>query len=430
MHGRLLAKILAGIVIVGVAAVGCAPAASTPEASAPASVAPPPSGEASQPADPNAVLTREQIIAALKAEGQVVTLESWGFGGLDKEQFPQRFREYTQQEYGVPLELVWDSAGHRGFSQAEQAGLLLGEFVDVLDREEDSIPKTRQLGWDEKINLPQYASVLTNWDGVEDGYIVEDGLGVIYQGFEWLGIAARKDKVDVAGIRDWTDLADPKYKGTIVTYPLVENRGQFIFVGVLNSLIKQGIVQGDLWSEEAWLEGLKWWKQNIEPNVLKYGGTDEMATMLQSGEAGIVLTWGSYVRELQASEWNLRDDVVVPVYPASGMAADRETIRVMKGTKKPVSARVLVNWMLSSDFLMAGWYKDPTTGEEKNRWDITKAQFLTAYAGGINADQRKLVPDWSKPFYPDDPGALIVPVDFPFFAKHIEWAWEQYQQLP
>jgi hypothetical protein len=54
-------------------------------------------------------LTHEQVIEAIKAEGATVTVKSWGFGGLNTDQFPQRFREYTEQTYGVPVELVWDA---------------------------------------------------------------------------------------------------------------------------------------------------------------------------------------------------------------------------------------------------------------------------------------------------------------------------------
>jgi hypothetical protein len=111
------------------------------------------------------------------------------------------------------------------------------------------------------------------------------------------------------------------------------------------------------------------------------------------------------------------------------MATDRETITTPHSSKHPVTARVAVNWMLSRDFLMVGWYKDPETGEEKNRWDLDQRQFLVAYAGGVNAEDRTLVPDWAKPYYPEDPSTMSVAVDQPWLASHIEWTWEQYQQL-
>jgi hypothetical protein len=183
-------------------------------------------------------LTNEQVIEALKAEGATVTVKSWGFGGLNTDQFPQRFREYTEQTYGVPVELVWD-ADDAILDQYEQANKPIGEALDVLDKEEDFFPRLKLLEWIEPINLPRYKEILTNWDRVEPAYIVEDGLGVIYQGFEWLGMCVRKDQVDPESIKDWTDLAKPEFKGKIISYPMDEYRGQLIFTGILNSLIKQ-----------------------------------------------------------------------------------------------------------------------------------------------------------------------------------------------
>jgi len=386
------------------------------------------------PASPRALaadtpLSPQQVADALKAEGSTVSIKSWGFGGMDKDVFPQRFREWTEATYGVPVELVWDPTDAL-YNQYKQANKPIGEAFDVVDKEEDSFPERKLLDWLEKIDQPQYQSVLTNWDGVERSYIVEDGFGIIYQGFEWLGIAARKDKVDPSEIKDWPDLANPKYKGLIITYPMMKDgRARLIFVGILSSLIKNGIVTGELWSEDTWLQGLRWVKQNLEPNILKFVDNNEIRTMMQSGEAGIVLTWGSYVRELQGAEWNLRDDVVVPVYPASGMASDREVITIPKNPKRPVSARVLTNWMLGRDFLMVGWYKDPQTGEERNRWNVTQRQFLVGYAGGINPADRALIPDWAKVYYPEDPAKLSIQVEFPWFASHADWVIEEYDNL-
>ena len=78
-----------------------------------------------------------------------------------------------------------------------------------------------------------------------------------------------------------------------------------------------------------------------------------------------------------------------------GRRAIGETLRVAKGTKHPVAARVLINWMISPDFISAGWTQDPATGTETNTWKLSKQDFLQTYFGGINADGRKLAPKWA-----------------------------------
>jgi ABC-type Fe3+ transport system substrate-binding protein len=407
-------------------------AAATPTAAAatPTAAAATPTAEPSPSAAGNDVLTKEQISAALQAEGRTVFLKSWDFLGLSKDVFPDQFKRWTQAEYGVPVDVVWDST-NGALQQAEQAGKLPSEVgLDVIDSEEDHDPKLNELGWIEKIDQPQYANVLTNWSKVEPAYIVGDGMGAIYQGFEWIGPVARTDKIDVASFKDWTDLAKPEFKGKIVTYVMKDTRGQIIFYAILNSLIKQGIVKGDLWSPEAVTEGLKWFKANIAPNVLKYGDIPEFRTTMQSGEAGTAITWASYIRDIQASDWNARDNVVQALYPVSGIGADREELRVAKGTQHPVGARVLINWMLSRDFLMLGWFKDSPTGTDTNHWGVSKQQFLGAYTGGVNAEDRKLLPDFAVPFYPADPAALTLKIDFGYLAKNLEAVGNEYAALP
>lgn len=430
MNHRLLARGLAGFVVAVIVA-GCG--GSSPSASAAATVTPPSPSAAPSAAGsvaPSSVaLTQDQIVAALKAEGGKVSLSSWDFGGLSADILPAQFKAYTQATYGVPIEVSWDSTG-TALQQAEQANKLPSQVgLDVIDNEEDHNPKYAQLGWVEKMNLPQYASIMTNWDKIDPAYINADATGVVYQGFEWLAPVARKDKVDVSAIKDWTDLANPALKGKILMYTLDNDRGQLTFYAILKSLIKQGIVTGDLWTEDAVKQGLVWFKKNIEPNVLKYVDTDEMRTKMQSGEAGISITWGSYVRELMASDWNKRDNVLVPIYPSSGISADRETVRIAKGTPHPVTARVLANWMIGQDFTMLGWYKDTPTGTETNHWNLTQQQFLGNYAGGISKDWRAVTPDFAKPYYPEDPAALTLLIDTVFFQKHLQWVSDQYKLL-
>jgi ABC-type Fe3+ transport system substrate-binding protein len=384
----------------------------------------------SGPAASSVAMTKDEIAAALASEG-TVTIKSWSFNGLAKTVFPDAFKQYTMDTYGVPVTLVWDDT-NGALQEAEQANKLPSEIgLDVIDSEEDHMPQLQELGWVEKINDPIYDNVLTNWSSVDPAYIVQDGLGVIYQGFEDLSVVARSDKVDVSAIKDWTDLANPALKGLIVMYPIPGDvRGQDLFYAMLNSLIKAGIVQGSITDPASVTAGLQWFKQNIEPNVLQYADIDVMRTKMESGEIGVALTWNSYIRGILSSDWNTRDNVAVPIYPASGSPGDRETLRVATGTVHPVAARVLINWMLSQDFLTAGWTQDPATGVETNKYNLTKQDYLQAYFGGINADMRKLAPAWAAPYYPPDPAAVTLTLDFSFVAQNNEPISNEYKSLP
>jgi uncharacterized lipoprotein len=94
MKAGSLAKALMILTLVALVA-GCG---SAPASQQPAAPADQPTAAADQPAGAAAALTKEQVTEALKAEGLKVTVHSWGFGGLDKDAFPQRFKEHTMQE--------------------------------------------------------------------------------------------------------------------------------------------------------------------------------------------------------------------------------------------------------------------------------------------------------------------------------------------
>ena len=80
--------------------------------------------------------------------------------------------------------------------------------------------------------MPRYKEILTNWDRDGAGvYESRTACGVIYQGFEWLGMCVRKDQVDPESIKDWTDLTKPEFKGKIISYPMDEYRGQLKLAG-------------------------------------------------------------------------------------------------------------------------------------------------------------------------------------------------------
>jgi len=299
---------------------------------------------------------------ALTAEGALVQMSSWGFGGLSSSIIPNAFKDYTNKTYGVPVLVNWTNSSviEAGMTTLPLAGKIISdEGWDAIDKEEDSYKPILALEWTEPINLPQYMPLLTHLPDVEAPYIfhepdmVQDGAdiyGIAYQGFEWFQGVLRKDKVDVSNYKDWTDLSRDEMKGKGIDYAFNDWRGQAVFIGILNSLIKQGTVTGDLWSEDAWTQGITWWKDHMEDKINVYGdiGNDpSKQLLLQSGDAWWGTTWGSYTRGLLGTDWNQKDDVLSPFYPSSGLPADRETLRALKGAPHPVAARVLINWMLS-----------------------------------------------------------------------------------
>ena len=78
-----------------------------------------------------------------------------------------------------------------------------------------------------------------------------------------------------------------------------------------------------------------------------------------------------------------RDDRAVALLSRSGIAADRETLRVVKGAPHPIAARILIELVRDDEFQNVGWYKETPDAEAVNHWNITEADYLVAYAGGV-----------------------------------------------
>jgi hypothetical protein len=201
---------------------------------------------------------------------------------------------------------------------------------------------------------------------------------------------------------------------------------------VLNSLIQQQIITGDLWDIATWEAGLEWWRDNIEKQVLKFGDLGNDPTLrlsLQSGEAWWGGLWGVYTRELLGTDWNRRDDVLAPFYPVSGITADRQTMTPVAGAAHPIAARILINWFVDTEFQHAGWYKETPTTEAVNRWNITEDKYLVVYAGGVAPEHRELMPDWAKPYHPGNPGDLLLTVNWDWYIPNAEAISRAYTRI-
>jgi len=369
----------------------------------------------------------EAIRQAIINEGATVKICSWAYGGLWESHFKDFFREWTMKKYGVPIELTYVFEWYGTMEALLAAGKKLRDMTDVLEIEEDQIYALPD-DWFDVINRPEYMDYLPIWNSIPPENIIENK-HIMQQGFEWLQIVVRKDKVDPAEIKDWVDLANPKYKGRIITYPLSELRGQMIFLGIAKSLVDRGIISGPLFSEDTLLKAMEWYRDNLYPNIRQYVSTGEIRVMMQTGEAWIACTWGVYARELMGTEWNLRDDVLALIYVPHGYPLDRTTLSIAKDADHPTCARILVNFMQSPDFQFLGWYKETPKAEAINRFNVTKRMFLLTCTGGTIPGDRWRMPDWAKPYYPEDPYEYAFEIDWPWYYEHKKWIWENFQKI-
>jgi ABC-type Fe3+ transport system substrate-binding protein len=446
---RLVGVALAGSVA---AACGAAPTATpvpaptqAPAAAAPAAVptAAPSTGGLPANAPKFDLSNAGNVKLALLAEGAEVSISSWGFSGMGTGLFPQKFADLTNKLYGVPVKLNWiGGVFDNALRELPVAGKTIADIgLDVIDKEEESFLAAMAVNWYEPIDMDIYKPLVPNLSKIESVYLFKDQpqnggdiYGAVYQGYEWLQAILRKDKVDVNNYKNWTDLARPELKGHMIDYPFNDSRGHFVFAGFVNEMVKTGKAPGPTFAQPAWEAALKWWKDNnMNDQILKWGdiGNDQvMRGYLQQGTAWAGCLWGVYTRELLGIDWNLKDDVLAPFYPATGILVDRETTSAVRGCKHPTAARILINWMHSIEFNTAGWYKEtPGQGEAVNHWDITPDKFLVSYCGGTYKEMRDSIPDqFTKYFYPD-PASITLINDWKWYNQNAKWISDSYDSI-
>jgi ABC-type Fe3+ transport system substrate-binding protein len=379
---------------------------------------------------------------ALQSEGAEVSITSWGFSGLPETHFIPKFAAYTQKKYGVAVKLNWlQGIYDTALRELPAAGKTAADIgLDVVDKEEDSFAAAMAVNFYEPIDMDQYKPLLSNLDKIEEVYRFRgekvnggDIYGAVYQGYEWLQGLLRQDKVDVKKYNDWWDLTNPELKDKIITYPMNDQRGHFIFAGFVNSLVKSGQA-AKLWDQASWQTALQMWKdKGMEGQIHKWGdlGNDQtMRVMIQSGEAWAGGLWGTYTRGLMASDWNKRDNVIASFIPVGGCVADRETCSATRGAKHPVAARILIDWMMSTEFNTAGWYKEkPEDADATNHWNITEALFLTAYCGGVYPEMRQAIPNWAQNMFIKNPADFTITCDWPWYRQNAEWISKTYEKV-
>jgi len=415
-----------------------------PAAAAPAATAAPAAGTSKLPANaPKFDLSKDgNVKLALLAEGSEVSVSSWGFSGMGTGLFPQKFADYTNKLYGVPVKLNWvTGVFDNALRELPVAGKTIADLgLDVIDKEEESHLAAMAVNWYEPIDMDIYKPLLKNLPKMEKVYIFNgppenggDTYGAIYQGYEWLQAILRQDKVDTKNYVNWTDFARPEMKGKLIDYAFNDSRGHFVFAGFVNELVKSGKAPAPLYSQPAWEAAFKWWKDNnMNDQILKWGdiGNDPvMRGYLQQGTSWGGMTWGVYSRELVGLDWNVKDNVLAQFYPKTGMIVDRETCQAVRGCKHPVAARILIDWMQGTEFNTAGWYSEKPGEEPKNHWNITPDKFLVSYCGGTFKEMRDAVPEQFKKYFNPDPAAYTVLMDWKWYNQNAKWISDTYDKI-
>jgi spermidine/putrescine-binding protein len=356
----------------------------------------------------NKEMTKEEIAAAIEAEGEVI-VANWTYTANDA--LVSEFQKYVNDTYGVDVTLNYvpsqaPSVYLTGIYAAQTAGN--PSPYDVVAIEENY--------WAEAMKQDAVESFLPS------GLVPNQAL--VSQKFQHtpttIGFQATAfptivfSKSRAGWITKLQDLADPRLKGK-VTLPLP---GDITAGGFLITMATE--LGKDYKDPQQMIETVDWVVDNIGPNVLKYT-TDsaEMQQLLRSGAADAVGFWNSLAR-LEYLGGNEDAALLIPpsgVYPVNGY------MWIPKGAPHPVLAQIFIDWRLSP------------SAQFPNDWGIEPGPWAELQEGFLGPGySQDLIPDFIGDdyytFYPtsEQIDQLFLPVEWEAYNAGLDTWMNHYAE--
>jgi ABC-type Fe3+ transport system substrate-binding protein len=334
-------------------------------------------------------MTRDEIAAGLKSEGEV-NVANWTYTANDA--IVGRFQAVVKEEWGVDVKCNYlpsqsPSVYLTNLYTANKAGN--PSPYDVMAIEEPYYVEAKGNGVTQDI-FP--SDLMKNWEPVDKRF-KRDMQAVGFQGTAFPVVVHTTD-----WFKDWKDLADPRLKGK-VTIPQIgdiTNGGHLI--GAAWSMGKDYKKPDDMKAV------VDFFVNQVKPNALTVtSDSAEMQRLLRSGAAQAVCFWNSLARLEQLSGQPGTDKTVYTL-PSAGVPVINGYMWIPKAAPHPLLAQVFLNWRISSDGQIPSdkWPSAPGAGPMK--WQEDKGAWSEIFEGVLYADQEKDVPAWFaesyKKFYP------------------------------
>lgn len=286
-------------------------------------------------AAPAAAETLEELAAKAAAEGEIVWYEANSAEMGDKltaafaKQFPKvklRFQPIAGAQ-GITARIVQETDAK-------------AETADVTTTGIDQIHALTRRGLTERIEWTRY--------GVPAA-LSPDQHAVATTAAIWVVVYNRNKVAAADAPRGWDDLADPKWKGKLGIWAIGHTQANLAAV----------------WGEQRTDE---WMAKIVKQEPLLYKSNFTIAQNLASGEISVGIT------PLHVAQSTKAKGAPIEVVAAEPSALSMIYSAVIKGTKRPNGARLLVAWLSSKEGALA--YEQAT--ERGNPYlDFTaSAQFL------------------------------------------------------
>lgn len=340
----------------------------------------------------NQEMTKEEIAAAIAAEGSVV-VGNWTYTANDT--LVEQFQQYVKDTYGVDVTLTYEGSQSpstylTNLYAAQKAGnpapydvLAIEENYWADAMKQDAVAEFLPSGL-----VPNQALVSQKFQRVPTA--------IAFQATAFPAIIYSKSRA--GELTKIADLADPRFQGRI-TLPLP---GDITAGGFLVTVATE--MGKDYKDPQQMVEVVDWVVDNLGPNVLKYtSDSSEMQQLLRSGAVDAVGFWNSLAR-LEYLSGNDDAAMLIPptgVYPANGY------LWIAKGAPHPVLAQIFINWRISPEV------------QFPNNWGIENGPWAELQEGFLGPGYgEELIPAWLKDnyydFYPTSQqiDELFLPLDW------------------
>lgn len=352
----------------------------------------------------NQEMTRDDIIAAIQAEGEV-NVGNWTYTANDT--LIAQFQQYVSDTYGVDITLNYQaSQAPSTYITNLYTALQSGNppSLDVMAIEENFLAEA--LSQPEPVAeefLP--SGLVPNAERTLEMF-QQFPYGVGFQASATPGIVFDRERAPF--IENYTDLADERLRQRL-TMPLpgdITSGG--ILMGIAAALDLDYQVSAEM------TEAIDFAIEAIHPNVLQY--TTDNATMQQLLRGGVVDAVGFWNSLARMEFLNGQANTAFMIAP-SGQFLANGYMWIPKGTPHPVLAQIFVDWRLSDEaqFPPESWGLEPGPWAELNE-------------GILGESYAELIPEWFAEdyftYYPtiEQLSTSYRSVDWDYYAEHVgEW---------
>ena len=332
------------------------------------------SGSSSTPAASGAAglvqqgMTKDQIAAAIKAEGSLV-VGNWTYSA--NAELEKQFKAYVKTTYGVDINFTYE-----GSQQPHDYLVKIFAAQKAGNPSPYDVAAIEENYWAEAKANNAVADYLPS-DLIPNQKLVIDQFqhaptAIAFQATAFPAVVYNKTKAPF--LTKLMDLADPRLKGRITAPAYGDITAGGFFLGLASELGK------DYKDPKQMKEVVDWFVANIAPNVVKYS-TDQptLQQLFETGAVDAFAFWNATAR-LEYLGGHTEAALLQPsaIYPVNGY------MWIPKGAPHPVLAETFINWRISPEV------------QFPNAWPIDHGPWSELSEGYLGPSYTSLVPDWFK----------------------------------